>query len=146
MNERKFSNIKLTSRFHFKYLGWWVIICIAFILLLDAALIILYEQTWNSYALTASDPMADSAFRYSHLLTTLGIVTLFLSAGIVILAMTTAHRIAGPYLGLQRTFDAIKNGQLDHRIKFRKEDGLDELESSFNTMIDELQQKIEKSK
>ncbi len=62
--------------------------------------------------------------------------------GLAGLAYVTARRVAGPYEALKRTFDKIKNGDLDERLHFRSHDGLEQLAASFNDMMDGLPKQI----
>lgn len=74
---------------------------------------------------------------YTHLLS-LALVIL-VSAMIVIV---TTHRLAGPMVRLAGDLRKIGNGDLTHRITFRKKDQANELADSFNETIDQLQNKI----
>ena len=69
-------------------------------------------------------------------------MTLIAVAGMLTLAMLTAHRIAGPYIALKQTFKAIKEGDLDCRLSFRGYDQLSEVEDAFNQLMNDLQRKI----
>ena len=52
------------------------------------------------------------------------------------LAIFTTNRVAGPLILLKRAFDAVKEGDLEHRIKFRRHDGHYKiLEEAFNEMM-----------
>jgi len=54
------------------------------------------------------------------------------------MAKATSHRIAGPYIGLQKTCERIRDGELDCRQHFRSYDHLEELQQAFNEMVDTL--------
>ena len=52
------------------------------------------------------------------------------------LAIFTTNRVAGPLILLKRAFEAVKEGDLERRIKFRQEDGHYKIvEKAFNEMM-----------
>lgn len=67
--------------------------------------------------------------------------------GLLILgaAVLAAHRIAGVHIKLQNICNKIKEGDLDTRLYFRSTDKLEEVQDSFNSMMDRLQERIEGS-
>jgi len=52
------------------------------------------------------------------------------------LAIFTTNRVAGPLVLIARAFEAVKGGDMDHRLKFRHSEGhLKNLEVAFNDMM-----------
>ena len=52
------------------------------------------------------------------------------------IAIFTTNRLAGPWIHLTRALKQVERGDLDYRLKFRKEDRyLREVEVSFNSMM-----------
>ena len=52
------------------------------------------------------------------------------------LAVFTTNRVAGPLVLMKRGFEAVKEGDMDHRLKFRHSDRhLRDLEVAFNEMM-----------
>ena len=52
------------------------------------------------------------------------------------LAIFTTNRVAGPFIYLKRSFEAVERGDMDRRLRFRREDKhLRELETAFNEMM-----------
>ena len=52
------------------------------------------------------------------------------------LAIFTTNRVAGPSVQLRRAFEDVKRGDMDRRLRFRREDKhLRELETAFNEMM-----------
>ena len=52
------------------------------------------------------------------------------------LAVFTTNRVAGPLVLMKRAFEAVKEGNMDHRLKFRQSDRhLKDLEVIFNEMM-----------
>lgn len=134
-SNRHISNLNLTGKFHFRYMGLWVVITIGLVVAANLLLMLLAEEHWRSlYTL-------DTAFRDVYgeqrnmMIMALGMATLLFSTAIIALAKATAHRIAGPYIKLQRVFEAIQQGHFDQELRFRKYDHLEDLEKAFNEMM-----------
>ena len=141
-HQRKLSNVKLTEKYRFKYLGHWILISFLFLSLLDIAVYLLYEQMWQGFVAQGADVALEEAFRHSQVWTTIvGISSLFVAA-ILLLAAFTAHRIGGPYLAMKRTMSSIQEGNVSGRLRFREYDKLDDVEKAFNDMMDALQARI----
>jgi HAMP domain-containing protein len=52
------------------------------------------------------------------------------------LAVFTTNRVAGPLVLMKRAFQAVKQGDMEHRLKFRQSDRhLRDLEVTFNEMM-----------
>ncbi len=52
------------------------------------------------------------------------------------LAIFTTNRVAGPFIYLKRSFEAVERGDMDRRLRFRRKDKhLRELETAFNEMM-----------
>ena len=59
------------------------------------------------------------------------------------LAIFTTNGVAGPLILLKRAFEAVKEGDLEHRIKFRRHDGRYKiLEEAFNEMKVALRERV----
>jgi len=142
-SRRKFSNVKLTQKWHAQYLGWWVVLSLVLVLLLDAAVYVSFEQMWNSFVPQGADPAFERAYRQTQVIAVLVVTTLIFSAAILLLAVLTSHRIAGPYLRLMRTFEQVAQGDFNQRLKFRDYDNLDDVADAFNAMMDELERRHE---
>lgn len=62
--------------------------------------------------------------------------TPFILLGACGLAIFTTNRVAGPTVRLRRAFEEVKDGDLDHRLVFRRDDKhLRALETAFNDMM-----------
>jgi nitrogen fixation/metabolism regulation signal transduction histidine kinase len=134
-SNRHFSNVSLTGKFHFRYMGLWVIISIGLLIVTNLLLLLLSEEHWRSlYTLDTS--FQEVYLEQRNMMTlALGLATLLFSAAIVVLAKMTAHRIAGPYIKLQRVFESVQQGHFDQTLKFRNYDHLEDLEKAFNEMM-----------
>lgn len=146
-SRRKFSNIKLTEKYHFRYLGTFMIVVIFFVILANVALYLFFEEhhryvrasvsASDRYALLGSVPAVRKILL--ALLVAEAVVTI---GGIVFLAKLTAHRIAGVFIRMRDVFDEVRAGDLRQRLKFRSCDHLDDLETAFNAMMDEIERKM----
>ena len=142
-SRRTLSAIALTKKFHMRYMGWWVIVSIVHVVLLSGAAYLVYDQAQGLRAPRAEAYVLEEMFQRDMTLAVLIVETLLFIAAIFALAIMTVHRIAGPYLALKRTCDAIRDGNIDHRLHFREYDGLEEVQVSFNQMMDVLQERID---
>ena len=67
-----------------------------------------------------------------------------LALAAIALAIFTTNRVAGPLILLIRAFEAVKEGDLEHRIEFRhRERHLKNLEEAFNEMIVAIRDRAE---
>ncbi len=74
----------------------------------------------------------------NQVLVVLGIIQLVFLGITFILTIFLSHRIAGPLFKLKRAIDDVKNGNVDQKIYFRKNDHFIELQDSFNEMVQYL--------
>lgn len=139
--KRKLRNVVLTKTFQMRYLGLWFLLNFIFISLVCALLFILNETQWQE--LIRRDILLVPAYEAAR-----GRAKLFLigvagiaNMAVVIMAILTTHRLAGPFLALKKVCQDIQQGNRDARLKFRSEDGLADLESSFNSMLDQILKK-----
>jgi nitrogen fixation/metabolism regulation signal transduction histidine kinase len=143
-SNRKLSNVKLTKEFHFRYLGLWVLISIGLVVVANLLLFLLAEQHWKDLYAQDTQFLAEYMMQRQMMAAALGVGALLFSAALVALAKTTAHRIAGPYVKLQRVFESVRDGNLDQELSFRKYDHLDELAAVFNEMMVEVRARARK--
>ncbi|MEI6148671.1 MAG: HAMP domain-containing protein [bacterium] len=143
-SKRRLSNVKLTSKFHFRYLGLWVLITVALIAVAGLLLFLLAEEHWSALYTLDTKFQDNYMMQRQAMAMALGFGALMLSAAIMVLAKTTAHRIAGPYIKLQRVFEAVRDGNFDQELKFRQYDHLEELAAAFNEMMTEVRSRVKK--
>lgn len=135
-SKRRISSLRLTRRFHLRYFGLWVLLCVALILMTDVALLeFLRSQKQDEPFWTRLYPK-DYILMQRAFVAALVCVSLLLSAAVTVLAVISAHRIAGPFIRLKATFDAVKAGETLVRLRFRRYDRLDSLAADFNAMMD----------
>lgn len=139
---RRLSNVKLTRKHHYSFMGLWIVVTSVMILTLNLVMYLYAEERWGGLF------SWDSSFHEVYIsnrvtfVTALGIEALLFIIGLVALAKFTAHRIAGPYIGMRKTFAAIRNGNMDTRMRFRNYDKLDEMADEFNEMMDAIRDRM----
>ncbi len=82
--------------------------------------------------------------RYGDLFTfllSMSLVNLLIIAVIAIWALFITHRAAGSVYHMKRVIGEIKSGHAAARVHLREKDEFQDLASSFNEMMDELQKK-----
>lgn len=136
--KRSIRNLSLTKDYHYRYLGLWVIITVSLMLSSNIVLFLWLQEHFLGLESIVSDLHTSYIELKNYVIFGLVIESIAFATGIVALAKLTAHRIAGPYIQLQKTFDAIRDGQHDARLHFRKYDNLDHVAKSFNDMMDVL--------
>lgn len=141
-SRRKITNVKLTAKYHAQFMGWWIILSIFQLLAIDALLFLVFRNNVIGSTPAASGSVLDILAAHSMFLVPLGMITLLLLSAVVSLAILTAHRIAGPYIALRRTFNAIKAGDLNVRLRFRSYDNMDDVATPFNEMMDSLSARL----
>ena len=118
-------------------MGWWVLVAVANVGLFVSMVYMLYTllrvHNYSPADGMSLDVLHNSGFGLGMLLGTIVVV-----AGALVLAVLTAHRIAGPYLALLRTFRTIKEGDLSCRLHFRESDRLEALSDEFNKMLESV--------
>jgi nitrogen fixation/metabolism regulation signal transduction histidine kinase len=109
---------------------------------LVAMVTLLYEQITRTLLSPGSGiALGDSPFSAQIKAALILAVAIYVT-GVLALGIFTAHRLAGPYLALIRTFREIKEGNFSARLHFRTHDDLAEVESGFNEMMDVLEAEV----
>ena len=82
-----------------------------------------------------------------HLVLILCLQTVVVFLALVALAVFSTHRLAGPLIALRRACDEVRSGNLDHPLRFRRNDPhLGEIETAFNDMVSALRQRLGEEK
>ena len=143
-SKRKLSSIKLTRKFHFRYLGLWILITIGLVVVANLLLFLLAEQRWQDLYTQDTQFLDEYMMQRQMMAIALVFGAILFSAAIVALAKITAHRIAGPYVKLQRVFESVRDGNMDQELSFRRYDHLEELAAAFNEMMVEVRARMKK--
>jgi nitrogen fixation/metabolism regulation signal transduction histidine kinase len=142
--KRKLFSFKHTSKFHFRYMGLWVLVSVSLVVLANVLLFLLVEEHWRELY-TLDTQFQDQYMAQRQMMgMALGFEALLFSIAMVVLAKSTAHRIAGPYIKLKQVFNSVREGNLNQELHFRKYDHLEELEEAFNGMMAELRAQVRK--
>lgn len=84
---------------------------------------------------------------FSSLIFTLLLQAVLFSAVIIFLTLFISHKIAGPIYRLEKSLDAIKNGDLvADEIRLRSNDQIQNLANSFNKMSSSVRLKVKEIK
>ena len=140
---RKLSSIRLTRKFHLRYMGLWIALTILLCILVTY---ICYRMVELPAAdVYSMEPAALTEYINSRTVFLVGMLVevIVVSALIVLLASLTAHRVAGPYIRLIAVCEALRDGDLDQRLKFRRYDNLETVETAFNAMLDNMKTHFE---
>ena len=135
---RNLSNVRLTAKYHYRHMALWIVLTLCFLLALNV-----YFYEWLAMQLRAashspSDPEGYYLLMRPILLVGLAVEFVLFAFGIVALAQVTSHRIAGPYLRIQKVCQEIRDGNIECRLKFRNYDHIEEVEDAFNQMMEAL--------
>jgi len=142
--KRKLFSFKHTSKFHFRYMGLWVLVSVVLIGVANVLLFLLVEEHWRALY-TLDTQFQDQYMAQRQMMgMALGFEAFLFSIAMVVLAKSTAHRIAGPYIKLRQVFNAVREGNLNQELHFRKYDHLKELEEAFNGMMAEVRSQVRK--
>ena len=142
--KRKLFSFKHTRKFHFRYMGMWVLVSVSLVGVANVLLFLLAEEHWRELYTMDTQFQAQYLVQRQMMAMALGFEALLFSAAMVVLAKSTAHRIAGPYIKLKQVFDSVRKGNMDQELHFRKYDHLEELEEAFNGMMAELRSRNRK--
>ncbi|MBV6492394.1 MAG: hypothetical protein LDLANPLL_00387 [Turneriella sp.] len=77
-------------------------------------------------------------------LITLGVLALVMVFSLSILFILFSHKIAGPILRIERTFEEVLGGDLTHRIVLRQGDELKDTADHLNSMLDGLESRVKR--
>ena len=141
-HKRSLANVRLTRKYHFAYMGLWMFISACLVLALNLVLYLYAEERWGGpYSLAQSFHQEYVALRRVFLMA-LAVEALCFIVATTALAVLTAHRIAGPYIRLQNTFHAVRDGDLSLKLKFRDYDHLEDVERAFDEMMGALRRRL----
>jgi methyl-accepting chemotaxis protein len=133
LREMRGMGVRYTLPYVLPFSGLWLVVTIV-------AIVVFAVTCWLA---ASASPLVDDAAR-TRLALVLAAQTLFLIAAVFGLAVFTTHRLAGPYIAILRAFEAVKNGNLDHPLRFRRSDiHLRDVEIGFDEMLAALRQRLE---
>jgi nitrogen fixation/metabolism regulation signal transduction histidine kinase len=117
------TGIRFTLPYVLRFSGMWI--------LLTVVVVIVFAVT--SY-LVMFDRLSEGA--RGDLILVLAIQTTLAVLAVVLLAVFSTHRLAGPLIGIRRAMEDVKAGDLNRQLRFRSSDPhLEEIETAFNEMM-----------
>jgi len=141
-NKRSLKNVKLTGKYHYSHFGLWLLVLGAFIISLNLDVYWFAQSRWAS-AFAIDEALQDHhKLRSTQLVGVMIIKTILFVLASVLLAKFTSHRVYGPYINLVHAFNAVRDGEIDRKLKFRKYDKLEQVEAAFNAMMDSLRDRL----
>ena len=130
--KRSVKNIIKTRKFHALYIGNVLSISLGLLALLYVMLLHkLMEVTVDQ------DPEL-----VKNLIMSMTIGTVAVGALITFVALLSAHRVSGVHIELQNTFKRVAEGDLETQLRFRKNDHLEDVEDSFNQMMESIRARV----
>lgn len=123
------SGVRFTLPYVLRFSGIWIVV--------TTLVAVVFGVT--SY-LVMFDDLNDGARQ--ELIVVLSIQTALVVAAVVLLAVFSTHRIAGPLIAIRRAMEDVAAGKMDRQLRFRRTDPhLVELETAFNGMMESLRER-----
>ncbi|MFP5287282.1 MAG: hypothetical protein ACLGI9_16200 [Thermoanaerobaculia bacterium] len=120
------TGIRFTLPYVLRFSGVWILV--------TTVVVIVFAVT--SY-LVMFDRLSESARQ--DLILVLSIQTALAVLAVVLLAVFSTHRLAGPLVGIRRAMEDVKAGDLNRQLRFRRSDPhLEEIENAFNEMMEAI--------
>jgi HAMP domain-containing protein len=136
-NRRNPWNFSYTARHHVRYLGPWVVTCGALTTLLS----VVFALDLRDHIFRA--PGAPDLHAYYSGLGWLTVLTLAAIVAFVVMGKACAHRLAGPQIAIKNVCEQVLAGNMKARLKFRDYDRLEDVEQTFNDMLNKLQAQLD---
>ena len=131
-SNRKLRNVNMTSAFHYRHNGIWIAVSLFLVALAN----VLWITMILIHPTTTFTPRLQLALAAEIVLAFVFIIGL---------AKFTSHRVAGPYIALEKICQRVAGGETSARVRFRSSDHLNDLERAFNAMLDTLTAEAELS-
>ncbi len=123
------SGVRFTLPYILRFSGVWVLV--------TTLVAVVFGVT--SY-LVMFDQLGEEARR--HLVVVLSVQTALVVLAVILLAVFSTHRLAGPMIAVQRALEDVKAGDLNRELRFRRTDPhLTEISTAFNEMMAALRER-----
>jgi methyl-accepting chemotaxis protein len=123
------AGVRVTLPYIVRFSGMWVLVTTLVAVVLGV----------TSY-LVMFDQLSEEARR--HLMVVLSVQTALVVLAVILLAVFSTHRLAGPIIAIRRALEDVKAGNLDRELRFRSTDPhLDEIAVAFNAMMASLRER-----
>lgn len=124
------SGVRFTLPYVLRFSGVWILV--------TSLVVIVFAVT--SY-LVMFDRLSEGARQ--DLILVLTIQTVLAILAVILLAVFSTHRLAGPLVGIRRAMEDVKAGDLNRQLRFRRSDPhLEEIEAAFNEMMESIRGRI----
>ena len=122
------TGLRHTLPFFVRFAGLWLVVSTAAVLVAGVSSYLLFDERLAS---------GSGDFRNAIVLQTVLSVL-----ACVALAVFTTHRLAGPWVAVRRALLAVRDGNLDARLRFRVSDPrLQEVQDAFDEMLVTVRQR-----
>lgn len=123
------SGVRHTLPYILRFSGVWILV--------TSLVAVVFGVT--SY-LVMFDQLSEEARR--HLVVVLSVQTALVVLAVILLAVFSTHRLAGPMIAIQRAMEDVKAGDLSRELRFRRTDPhLTEISTAFNEMMVALRER-----
>jgi len=126
----------INKGFQMAYVG--KILLIELIAVASTALLVSYMFlfVFNDDSLVSKGPWGQGIL-YSTIIMAVMLMIILVYLGILI-----SHRIAGPMYRFQKTFEAVREGNINARVYLRDKDEMKPLATAFNAMLDVIGEQV----
>lgn len=115
------SGVRYTLPFLGRFAGLWVLVTVLAVLVASVSSWLLFAERTDRFAAA------------------LAVQTVLVVLAIVALGVFTTHRLAGPWIAVQRALDRVREGDLETELTIRSADvHMRDVERSFNAMVASL--------
>jgi methyl-accepting chemotaxis protein len=141
-NERR-KNVFIDRQFQTSFILKFCIVAILSSIIIGL-LVLIFTSNSTTVAIEGTKVFVKSTsdFLLPAMIFTIATVTLFSASAVIMLAMLTSHKIAGPLFSINRTARKLKEGDLTESFHIRSDDQLGSLSQSLNEFIDVYKEKI----
>jgi methyl-accepting chemotaxis protein len=123
------AGVRVTLPYIVRFSGMWVLVTTLVAVVLGV----------TSY-LVMFDQLSEEARR--HLMVVLSVQTALVVLAVILLAVFSTHRLAGPIVAIRRALEDVREGNLNRELRFRSTDPhLDEIAVAFNGMMASLRER-----
>jgi methyl-accepting chemotaxis protein len=124
------TGVRFTLPYVLRFSGVWI--------LLTTVVVIVFAVT--SY-LVMFDRLSEVARQ--DLILVLAVQTTLAVLAVILLAVFSTHRLAGPLVGIRRAMEDVKAGDMNRQLRFRSSDPhLEEIEAAFNEMMEAIRARV----
>ena len=124
------TGVRYTLPYVLRFSGVWILV--------TTLVVIVFGVT--SY-LVMFDRLSEAARQ--DLMVLLSIQTVLVVLAVLLLAVFSTHRLAGPLIGIRKALEDVKGGDLNRQLRFRSTDPhLGEIETAFNEMMEAVRGRV----